>query len=264
MPSSPLDIPAIIPKPSNLPTGWCQHVHVLQTHAGSLGTDGYGAFNLAFHVGDDAKQVHNNRTKLLAHLPDVTHIHWLEQVHGTEVVDVDHLPASLVSLAPKQGDALMTTQAGVALAIMTADCIPIVLTSQNGEQVAAIHAGWRGLAAGVVETTVKKMTHKPSHAWVGAFISQNNFEVGDDVKAAFVQLSADYEAAFSAQKNGKHMANLGYILKQKLGAHGIASCFLGGCSYGSKDGNTPFYSYRRATHAGDSKTGRMATLIYKH
>ena len=209
--------------------------------------------NLALHVGDDARQVQRNRFHLLNALQPfgATQLHWLSQTHST----IAHRIDSTVNTQLLEGDGLVTSEQGVALMMMTADCLPIVLCNQDGTEVACLHAGWRGLARGIIEATVKQMKSQPSFAWMGAAISQQHFEVGAEVKATFVQENADFENDFLMQNNGKFLADLYSIARKKLTALGVENVSGGEhCTFAEAD---KFYSYRR-----NSMTGRMATFIF--
>lgn len=209
--------------------------------------------NLALHVGDDARQVQRNRFHLLNALQSfgATQLHWLSQTHST----IAHRVDSVINLQLLEGDGLVTSEQGVALMMMTADCLPIVLSNADGTEVACLHAGWRGLANGIVETTVKQMKSQPSFAWMGAAISQQHFEVGAEVKATFVQENADFETDFISQSNGKFLADLYSIARKKLTVLGVKKVSGGEhCTFAEAD---KFYSYRR-----NSMTGRMATFIF--
>ncbi|KAA8732818.1 peptidoglycan editing factor PgeF [Acinetobacter qingfengensis] len=213
----------------------------------------YLQFNLGLHVGDSASQVQKRRIALLKALQPygVTRLQWLNQTHSTTAYLVDdQIEATLLD-----GDGLVTQQKGVALMMMTADCLPIVVSNAQGTEIACLHAGWRGLANGIIEATLAKMQTQPVYAWIGAAISQANFEVGAEVKAAFVSQNSDFENDFIARQNGKYLADLYAIATKKLQALGITSVTGGDrCSYAETDS---FYSYRR-----QAKTGRMATFIF--
>ena len=209
--------------------------------------------NLALHVGDDARQVQRNRFHLLNALQPfgATQLHWLSQTHST----IAHRIDSTVNTQLLEGDGLVTSEQGVALMMMTADCLPIVLSNRDGTEVACLHAGWRGLANGIIEATVKQMKSQPTFAWMGAAISQQHFEVGAEVKATFVQENADFENDFLMQNNGKFLADLYSIARKKLTALGVENVSGGEhCTFAEAD---KFYSYRR-----NSTTGRMATFIF--
>lgn len=209
--------------------------------------------NLALHVGDDAKYVQYNRMHLLEQLQDygVNRLVWLNQTHSTTVYVEDAVPHLLL----RDGDGLVTQEKGVALVMMTADCLPIVVSNQEGTEIACLHAGWRGLADGIIESTLSNMQTSGYSAWIGAAISQPNFEVGEDVRQRFVTLNSDYQDDFMATDNGKFLADLYSIARKKLKALGVSNVSgADRCSYAEID---QFYSYRRQAH-----TGRMATFVF--
>jgi YfiH family protein len=213
-------------------------------------TSPYQDFNLGLHVGDCAKQVENNRTYLQDLLPKSAKIQWLEQVHGNEVAEI-----SEASLQPIVADASVTSKKNTCLAIMTADCLPILLVSKSGDEIAAIHGGWRPLAANIITNTLEKMRTPAEeiYAWLGPCISKSAFEVGSEVKAKFVEEHAQFNSAFSVKNNGQYLADLHKIAKLQLEQLGIVQIStLPECTYS----NEKYYSYRR-----NSTTGRMATLI---
>lgn len=209
--------------------------------------------NLALHVGDDATQVQKNRTRLLQQLQSygATQLIWLNQTHSR----IAHEITDKIQLELLDGDGLVTEQKGIGLVMMTADCLPIVVSNQTGSEVACIHAGWRGLADGIIEATVAKMKTQPSYAWIGAAISQPNFEVGAEVKAHFEGISAAFTEDFIAKDNGKYLGDLYAIATKKLTALGVQQVSgADRCSYEEVD---KFYSFRR-----HSQTGRMATFVF--
>lgn len=219
------------------------------TRAGDRGTDEYRGFNIALHVGDDARQVKHNRTQL----PFADRIQWLDQQHTRVVLELDavgsHTPVA---------DASFTTSNNIACGVMTADCLPLLVCNRQGTFAAAIHAGWRGLAKGIIEHTVRQSGQSPEDllVWLGPSISQTHFEVGEEVKAAFL----DYSSAFvKSNEQGKFRACLHTIAVQKLQRLGVRQLFRhGSCTYAE---NQQFYSYRRATHQGHANTGRMLSYI---
>jgi len=220
----------------------------------------YSAFNLGKHVGDCPSVVAQNRESLLKYLPSKTKIQWLDQVHGNNVVELEvHHNTPIVA------DAVITRSQHIALAIMTADCLPILLSNKNGSEIAAIHAGWRPLSANIIEQTITKMHSCADEifAWLGPCIGAEAFEVGEDVKQAFCQKSMKFEAAFSpiTQLNLnddmapiKYLADLQLIAELQLLALRVKSVAkLTECTYENSD---KYYSYRK-----DGKTGRMASII---
>ena len=211
----------------------------------------YQAFNLGLHVGDCPERVKENRRYLQTLLPVNTQIQWLNQVHGNDVAKI-----STVSGEPLTADAVITQKKNVCLAIMTADCLPILLVSKSGNEIAAIHGGWRPLSANIIQNTITKMNTPTEdiYAWLGPCISNKAFEVGSEVKAQFVELCDSFNSAFIDTPAGKHLANLHKIAEIQLHALGInAISTLPECTYTNTD---KYYSYRK-----NAVTGRMATLI---
>jgi polyphenol oxidase len=211
-------------------------------------------FNLALHVQDDAARVQQHRMQLLQDFSkwNVDKITWMNQTHSTTC----HRVENEICFQALDGDGLVTTTRGHALMMMTADCLPVVLGNHEGNEVANLHAGWRGLAGGIIENTIAAMQTKPTWAWLGAAISQDCFEIGAEVKLAFCDKYPALEIAFKAgEKAGKYYADLyaiaGFILKE----HGVQTV-LGGdqCSYKQAD---EYFSYRR-----EARTGRMATFVF--
>ncbi|MBL4940414.1 MAG: peptidoglycan editing factor PgeF [Colwellia sp.] len=212
----------------------------------------YQGFNLGLHVGDCAKQVEHNRQYLHNFLPPNAKIQWLEQVHGNEVAEITQVFKQAII-----ADAAVTRKKNTCLAIMTADCLPILLASKAGDEIAAIHGGWRPLAANIIANTLDKMKTPAAdlYAWLGPCISKNAFEVGDEVKASFMQQGEHFNSAFVAKKNnGKYWADLHRIAALQLASLGINYInTLPECTYANTG---KYYSYRKNTI-----TGRMATLI---
>ncbi len=222
---------------------------LVTTRAGGVSIGPYASLNLAMHVGDDAAAVAENRRRLRAHLP--AEPLWLSQVHGTRVVD------AAVAAPGTEADAAFSQAKRVVCAVQTADCLPVLLCDEAGTAVATAHAGWRGLAGGVLEAAVRAMDVPPGRlmAWLGPAIGPRAFEVGGEVRAAFLAHSPDAAAAFGAKENGKWLADLYRLATQRLHALGVMRVFGGGfCTY---DEAARFYSFRR-----DKSTGRMAALIW--
>ena len=245
----------------------------------------YGDFNLGLHVQDKPQNVHQNRINLLAIIqaeyPHIQQIHWLNQVHGNRVVDIDNLNITTEIIA---ADAHITTNKTLALAIMTADCVPIMVSDGTGETIAGIHAGWQGLAKGVIANTMRQKANRSPinfanwQAWVGACITRKHYEVDEKVKTQVLaqlekqllakneQLLSEWQKQqfFTAQPNkiGHYLADLSAIAQFQLILCGLnnENIHLSGLdSYA----DTRFYSYRRQTEQGLPFTGRMATLIFK-
>ncbi|NMP32864.1 peptidoglycan editing factor PgeF [Thalassotalea sp. M1531] len=212
----------------------------------------FGLFNLGLHVGDNSAAVLVNRKSLHALLPPNSQIQWLEQVHGADVVTVEQ-----VSSTPLVADAAITRQKHLALAVMTADCLPILITNISGTEIAAIHGGWRPLASHIISNTIDALESSPNElcAWLGPCIGPNAFEVGEEVKEVFVAISDELGFAFKASKNaGKYFADLHQIAKYLLVQSGVSTHYqLADCTYSNSN---YYYSYRRDKH-----TGRMASII---
>src|SRR5690554_1298305 len=216
------------------------------SHGDSRGD--YAAFNLALHVGDDEQQVQANRQLLQQQLGCTPY--WLQQVHGAAVIE---LPPTKENTA----DASISRQPGNACAILTADCLPVLFAASDASCVAAAHAGWRSLAAGVLENSVRAMGTAPEQiiAWLGPAIGQCCFEVGDEVRTAFVSQHQQTQQAFCpGQRPGKWQADLYRLARIRLAAIGVTSVYGGGlCS----KCDHRFYSYRRQPNSG-----RFASLVW--
>ncbi len=228
-----------------------RHVRALvTTRLGGVSKPPYDSLNLALHVGDDVAAVEENRLRLIASVSLDSAPCWLEQVHGVNVL---RLPAQ----GEHTADASITRMPGQVCAVMTADCLPVLLTDKRGSEVAAVHAGWRGLAAGVIEQTLAEFAAPTDEllAWLGPAISQQAFEVGDEVREAFLQDNPRADNAFKLGASGKWHADLYALARQHLQRAGIAQVWGGDfCTYTDVQ---RFYSYRR-----DGVTGRMASLIW--
>jgi YfiH family protein len=217
----------------------------------------FDSLNLGSHVGDDPAVVQKNRDALKALLPNEPV--WLNQVHGTHVIDADDVWSGTPS-----ADAAVTTTPGRVLAIMTADCLPVLLASKDGKVLGVSHAGWRGLAAGVIEQTVALMRAKQNNpaqtegeilAYLGPAIGPHAFEVGSEVRDIFMAQNPASAACFEQlQEKGKYLADIYGLATLRLNALGI-DCIKGGgqCTLQNSD----YFSYRR-----DQKTGRMGSFIW--
>jgi YfiH family protein len=230
-------------------------VHALVTRrAGGVSAGAYASFNLARHVGDDPAAVQANRGRLrqLADLP--AEPLWLEQVHGIDVVEnTGHAVAQ-----PPRADAAVAFEPGRVCAVMTADCLPVVFTDIDGRRIGVAHAGWRGLAGGVLEATVDALQAPPGRllAWLGPAISQPAFEVGAEVRAAFLARNPEHEAAFVPNDAGRYQADLYLLARQVLVRCGLRAIHGGGHCTVAESGD--FYSFRR----DGGRTGRMATVAW--
>ncbi|MDZ4202613.1 MAG: peptidoglycan editing factor PgeF [Gallionella sp.] len=226
------------------------NVRTLQTtRLGGFSAAPYASLNLGGHVGDDPLAVARNRNSLNLLLPSEPV--WLEQVHGTAVAEADSAGCLVTA------DACIARHRASVCVVMTADCLPILLCDEQGGVVGAVHAGWRGLCDGVIEATVHAMDVAPQRlmAWLGPAISREFFEVGDEVREAFLSVQPQAVSAFVAGSQGKWFADLYALARQRLDTLGIARIYGGThCTY--REGEQ-FYSYRR-----DGRTGRMGTFIW--
>ncbi|VEI65066.1 Laccase domain protein yfiH [Serratia quinivorans] len=221
------------------------------TRHGGISLPPYDSLNLGTHVGDDARAVADNRQRLVegAGLPQMPV--WLEQIHGTHVVRLDgQTPADL------RADAVYSNVPGQVCAVMTADCLPVLFCSQAGDEVAAAHAGWRGLCNGVLEQTLAAFAAEPGRisAWLGPAIGPQQFEVGPEVRAAFIAVDDAAAAAFTPQGD-KFLADIYLLARQRLQRAGIHAIYGGDRCTVSEISH--FFSYRR-----DGITGRLASLIW--
>ena len=220
------------------------------TRAGGVSLPPYDELNLGMHVHDDHEVVLENRAILTAILPEEPF--WLEQVHGVKVLDLDH-----PDFEPEQADASFSRNAGKVCCVMTADCLPVLLTNKQGTVVAAVHAGWRGLLEGVIENTVGAMAESPGDllAWLGPAIGPTAFEVGSEVRDLFMAEDVNADAAFEKSRLGKYHANIYQLARLRLARLGVTDVYGGDlCTFHDED---RFFSFRR-----EKMTGRMATLIW--
>jgi len=227
---------------------------VCTTRHGGVSRGPYISMNPALHVGDDPAAVLANRKVLQQVLQLPAEPRWLEQVHGTTVLDAaEPVRAGEVPVA----DAAWCSQPGVVCAVLTADCLPVLLCDVTGRYVAALHAGWRGLAAGVIEQTIDAM-QQPGEtllAWLGPAIGPVAYQVGDEVRDAFLGHDKEAEAAFQSGPDGSWTADLYRLARQRLAERGVTAIYGGyECSFTDAE---RFFSYRR-----EGVTGRMATLIW--
>lgn len=231
---------------------------VCTTRLGGVSQPPWASLNLGDHVGDVPDHVRDNRIKLAdACGLSVDTFGWLNQVHGTEVVSLSDERARVVP----EADASFTRAVGTACSILTADCLPVILCDQNGTTVAAAHAGWRSLCGGVLENLVAGMDLPGNTllAWLGPAIGPQAFEVGPEVKAAFVAHNPQADIAFSSlgAREGHYMADIYLLARQRLERLGIKQIYGG--DFCTVTDSQRFYSYRR-----DGQTGRMATVIWKY
>lgn len=232
---------------------------IVSTRGGGRSVSPWNSLNLALHVGDDAAAVMGNRALLVETLGIPAQPQWLEQVHGCAVVD------AASDGIERRGDAAYTRDPGTVCAVLTADCLPVMLCDDAGTEVAVAHCGWRGLAGGVLRNTVDRFSQRPSrlHAWLGPAIGPGAFEVGADVRDAFLGTALDpshreaVSLAFGRCANdaSKLNADLYALARAELAAIGVLSVHGGGGCTLSEE--VRFFSYRR-----DGVTGRMASLIW--
>ncbi|GLR00148.1 peptidoglycan editing factor PgeF [Dyella mobilis] len=231
-----------------------------RVHAAVTTRDGPGVsqppferFNLGSRSGEDVRTVHSNRSALRQSLGLPAEPRWLRQVHGTAVADLGPLP----SPEEPEADAAVSHLPGTVLVILTADCLPVLFCSQDGSTIGAAHAGWRGLAAGVLEDTVEQMQRPPASlmAWLGPCIGGPSYEVGEEVRKAFVVHDAAAAEAFEATRPGHWLCDLASLARQRLRAAGVTSIHGGGFD---THADARFYSYRRE----GARSGRFASLIW--
>ncbi|WNO09872.1 peptidoglycan editing factor PgeF [Teredinibacter sp. KSP-S5-2] len=232
---------------------------LITTRSGGVSKEKYASFNLAAHVGDDIDCVEENRKQLYEYIGYP--VSWLQQTHSTDVITLDeYIPT------PTEGDATFTGKTGVVCSVLTADCLPLLVTDKGGEQVAAIHAGWRGLADGIVTETIKcfQAPAKDLLVYLGPAISKPSFEVGLDVLYAFQQgqksrsFAENIESSFTPKEGEKdiYFADIYRLARSELNGLDVEEIYGGEfCSYLD---NERFFSFRR-----DVETGRMASLIWK-
>ena len=221
----------------------------ITTRSGGASHPPFGGLNLGDHVGDVPGSVAANRALLSLYLP--AEPLWLRQVHGTNVVDADAVASGV------EADAAHTATQGIVCAILTADCLPVLICDRNGSQVAAVHAGWRGLSQSVIEHMIDAMRVPTEEllVFLGPAIGPTRYEVGDDVRDAFIHDDENAVTAFLPRANGKWLANLYELAQLRLRRLGVEAIYGGDCC--TFDDAERFFSYRR-----DGQTGRMAALIW--
>ncbi len=214
---------------------------------GGVSQTPYDSFNLATHVGDDPKAVQQNR--ILLGLPDDTQ--WLEQIHSTRVVKLPN-----TENVPK-ADASYTSERNIVCVVMTADCLPVLITDKEGSCVAAIHAGWRGLCDGIIEETINNLPVAAGNllVWLGPAIGPDVYEIGEEVYDAFTLNDIEAKQAFTPTSEQHWLFNIYQLAKLRLNRIGVEQIYGGNhCSLTEKE---DFFSYRR-----DDVTGRMASMIW--
>ena len=221
---------------------------LITTREGGVSSGKFASLNLSMRVGDDPRCVARNRAILRACLPDDPA--WVKQVHGTAVIDARR------ATPDAEADGVVTQSPGPVCAVMTADCLPVFLSDRAGTSVGIAHAGWRGLAAGIVENVVQAMG-VPSRdiiAYIGPGIGARRYEVAEDVRKAFVGRDAAAANSFTPRPNGTYFADLYDLARLRLAAAGVAEVY-GGEFCTASEGR--FFSFRR-----DRTTGRMASLLW--
>jgi YfiH family protein len=220
------------------------------TRRGGVSQGSWASLNLANHVQDDPAAVAENRRRLRQDLQLPVEPLWLTQVHGAVIADSDNMPGC-------EADGSYSADAGVVCAVLTADCLPVLLCDGAGREVAVVHAGWRGLVSGVLEAALARFSAPADEimAWLGPAIGPEAFEVGEEVRAAFLAVDPAVEAAFRPSRPGHWLADLYALARQRLARQGVMDVYGGGlCTYNDAE---RFYSYRR-----EPVTGRMASLIW--
>lgn len=249
---------------------WPGVTYFSSTRQGGVSEGPWNSLNLGLHTEDDPAHVAENRRRLTDSMP--APVLWLQQVHGTEVVDADHCVRDSQGLADVQADALITARREHVLAILTADCLPVVLGSSDGRVIGVAHAGWRGLAAGILENTLIALKKKHDtqqdvqndtqqdvqwRAWIGPGVGQASFEVGDEVRYAFVSYSPSVACCFvPSGQQGKWLADLSAIARHRLAVRGVTQ--IDASPFCTSDRQDLFYSYRC-----EKQTGRFATFAWR-
>lgn len=218
---------------------------------GGYSTQAYASLNLAAHVGDDPERVQQNRDTIACALLLPQKPAWLTQTHSATVVLADNAEAT------PEADASFSHNPGVVCAVLTADCLPVLFCTHNGQSIAAAHAGWRGLLAGILSNTVDALqTSDTPLAWLGPAIGPNCFEVGSEVYQAFAKKHPNFATAFTSHKPGHYLADIYQLARIELQLRGITEIYGG--EYCTFSDSARFYSFRR-----EAKTGRMASFIWR-
>lgn len=233
------------------------------TREGGVSAAPWDALNLATHVGDVPEAVAENRRRLYAAAGLPAEPRWLRQVHGVAVADLDALPAAVIP----EADAAVSARPGTVCAVLTADCLPVLFAAMDGSVVGAAHAGWRGLAAGVLDAAVAALRARLSTgarllAWFGPAISARHFEVGEEVRAALLTPDPAAVAAFTRGRADRWQCDLYQLARQRLARLDVKEVGGGSCCTYAEE--TRFYSHRRdVQHRGLAGTGRIASLIWR-
>lgn len=221
------------------------------TRVGGASQGPYTSLNLGLHVGDDAGAVNENRARVQAAARIPAAPAWLTQVHGTRIVDAAQTANA------SEADGSVAFAPGAVCAVLTADCLPVFLCDKAGTAVGVVHAGWRGLAAGAIEAGIAKLARAPADilAWLGPAIGPNAFEVGPEVRTAFVNKDTLMDGAFAPTGDGRYLADIYALARRTLARAGVP--YVGGGEYCTVTAPEHFFSYRR-----DGVCGRMASLIW--
>ena len=213
----------------------------------------YAGLNLALHVGDAPERVKQNRRRLRQQCQLPSEPLWLDQVHGIEVINATETTGNTTP----EADGSISLIPNKVCVVMTADCLPLLICNRQGNKVAAAHAGWKGLANGVIEATIERLDEAPENllVWLGPAIGPVAFEVGEEVRQQFIQQQASADAAFKPVRAGHYLADIYTLARLRLQAMGVSAIYGGTeCTFTDAD---HYYSYRR-----DGKTGRQASLIW--
>lgn len=226
-------------------------------HGPGVSKPPFDAFNLGLRSGDEVADAQENRRRLEAALALPSPPRWLRQVHGIEV-------AVEPGLDEPEADAAVTAVPGTVLAILTADCLPVVFSARDGSEIAAAHAGWPGLSAGMLEATVAAMRTRPSRlqAWIGPAAGPQRYEIGEEVRERFLAHDARAAAAFTATRAAHWRVDLFAIARMRMVDAGIDPAAIHGGGICTISDPQRFFSHRRSTSDGSARTGRMATLAW--
>lgn len=220
------------------------------TRKGGFSKTPFDELNLATHVGDDASRVSKNRQHLRSLLNLQSEPVWLNQVHGNRIINAD-------AIESLDADGSFTDTPGTVCTIMTADCVPVLFCNRDGTRVAAVHIGWKGFCAGILDNAIKVFAQDlpGTHVWIGPHISRRNYEVGDDVRDACQARDSSLTRAFGPNSRGRWQADLEQMIRHELEKQGVRDITSSGHCTFADSGH--FYSYRR-----DGQTGRFASLIW--
>ncbi|WP_123101307.1 peptidoglycan editing factor PgeF [Acidithiobacillus sulfuriphilus] len=228
---------------------------VITLRAGGVSAEPYASFNLGEHVGDDAQRVAENRVRLQQQLGLPRPPAWLTQVHGTRVVELHG-----TEQCPLEADGAVTSQRGVVLAVLTADCLPVLACRRDGQRIGVFHAGWRGLLGGILEAGMAAMGTSPDEVliYLGPAIGPSRFEVGAELREAFAAHDSTAQDCFHPGRDGRWLADIYALARQRLARAGVPAAAISGGEYCTVMEAERFFSYRR-----DGRCGRMATVIWR-